>query len=228
MKENNQANAVFKIVEYDTQEYDFATIIADKIFNTQDLALFHRAYLLKTPDHNPDELISYKQNITERKYLADQAKPSGLLDLYYRFVEFVIAPLFHNNINFPAEPVFRVQMAGSSSVSAWHRDTEVTGQHNDVTVWVPFVDTQLQNTIWCETQYGRGDYQPISVKYGQALLFDSGYLSHGSVTNTSETTRMSMDFRIVPRKQGVEQPDLGILQARPENYRMRLKLPSSN
>ena len=70
------------------------------------------------------------------------------------------------------------------------------------TVWLPFVSTCDANTLWTETDYGRGDYRPVTVEYGQLLLFDGGLLSHGTVANTSGQTRVSMDLRIAPRVPG--------------------------
>jgi ectoine hydroxylase-related dioxygenase (phytanoyl-CoA dioxygenase family) len=53
--------------------------------------------------------------------------------------------------------------------------------------------------------YGRGEYTPVPVEYGQMLLFDGGLLSHGTVENTSSQTRVSMDLRFVPHGTGVLQ-----------------------
>jgi len=50
-------------------------------------------------------------------------------------------------------------------------------------------------TLWLESDYGRADYQPVPVQYGQVLIFDGGYLGHGSVANVSNMTRISLDMR---------------------------------
>jgi ectoine hydroxylase-related dioxygenase (phytanoyl-CoA dioxygenase family) len=33
------------------------------------------------------------------------------------------------------------------------------------------------------------------VRYGEVLIFDGGYLSHGTVSNQTQTTRVSLDMR---------------------------------
>lgn len=43
----------------------------------------------------------------------------------------------------------------------------------------------------------RTDAIPINLRYGQCLMFDPRIL-HGTVENTEDMTRVSMDFRIVP------------------------------
>ena len=42
------------------------------------------------------------------------------------------------------------------------------------------------NALWCEAEYGARDYRPIDLMPGEALLFDGGYLEHGSVANDTE------------------------------------------
>jgi ectoine hydroxylase-related dioxygenase (phytanoyl-CoA dioxygenase family) len=98
-----------------------------------------------------------------------------------------------------------VHLAGSPSASAWHTDQQVTGRDDQINVWLPFADTCPANTLWVETEYGRGDYRPICVRYGQMLLFDGGRLSHGTVRNDSPLTRVSMDFRFAPLVPGILQ-----------------------
>lgn len=43
----------------------------------------------------------------------------------------------------------------------------------------------------------RADTMPINMRYGQCLLFDPRTL-HGTAENVSDSTRVSMDFRIIP------------------------------
>ena len=49
---------------------------------------------------------------------------------------------------------------------------DVTGCSSLITAWIPFVDASGSNTIWVETEYGKQDYTPVPVRYGQIFLFD--------------------------------------------------------
>ncbi|MCY1004069.1 hypothetical protein OV079_00480 [Nannocystis pusilla] len=40
----------------------------------------------------------------------------------------------------------------------------------------------------------------MPVRYGQVLIFDGGYLGHGSVDNVSGVTRVSLDMRFSYKK----------------------------
>jgi ectoine hydroxylase-related dioxygenase (phytanoyl-CoA dioxygenase family) len=77
------------------------------------------------------------------------------------------------------------------------------------------VDAFDTNTIWVETDYGRGDYVPVPVSYGEILLFDGGWLLHGSVPNTTPVTRVSFDFRFAAKRADLPNRTLGVLDARP-------------
>jgi ectoine hydroxylase-related dioxygenase (phytanoyl-CoA dioxygenase family) len=66
---------------------------------------------------------------------------------------------------------------------------------DQVNFWMPFTDVDDTAALWLESCYGRGDYAPVPLRYGEVLIFDGGYLSHGSVPNRTRTTRVSLDMR---------------------------------
>jgi hypothetical protein len=53
-------------------------------------------------------------------------------------------------------------------------------------------------TVWAESRYGARDYEPVDLRYGQALLWDGGLLEHGTYPNLTDSTRVSCDFRFHP------------------------------
>lgn len=219
--------AVHKLVSYDTAKYNFAQIIAEDVFQVEDLSRLHETILQQKVDRGEEPVITYQDNMIERDILQCMEQKSRLSQVYHDFVWYAISPWFKGSMGYSGYPKFRVQMAGSPSVSKWHRDAEVTGRHDQITVWVPCVDTFDTNTLWVETEYGNQDYRPIPVKYGQALLLDSSYLWHGSVSNTTDVTRVSFDLRLNPKRlhRGAF-PDYGILSARPPGYASKLTLPT--
>lgn len=213
----------FKFVSYDVTKYCFANLFASQVFRVKNLSLLHEKILTRKRESGENSEITYEDNLAARELLKQSTAKSWFWPLYRAFAINVIAPLFGNNMTYNWPPVFRVHMANSPSVSAWHRDVEVTGRDDLITIWVPFVDTFDTNSIWVETEYGNQDYAPVEVKYGQALLFDSGYLWHGSVSNTTNVTRVSMDFRVSPKRKDLKQPDLGILSARPPGMKVKAR-----
>jgi len=206
---------VFKFVPYDTAKYAFAAALAEEVFHLSDLSRYHERFLQQKTAQGGEPVITHADNMAARELLKGLRKDSLFYGLHHAFTWNILAPLFHFKLKYTM-PYFRVQMAHSTSVSTWHRDVDVTGVSNLITAWIPFVDTSGTNTIWVEREYGKKNYEPVPVRYGEILFFDSAYLWHGSVPNESDITRMSMDIRITPLKRDVEQPDLGIFAPRPE------------
>lgn len=205
---------VLKLVSYDTAKYAFARVLAQDVFHVSDLSRYHEPLLQEKRERGDEEPFTFGDNMAARERFKGMSRESRFYKLHHAFMWNVVAPLFHYRLRHTM-PYFRVQMGHSSSVSLWHRDVDVTGNGNLVTAWIPFVDTSGSNTVWIETEYGKRDYAPVPVRYGEILFFDSAYLWHGSVPNDSDVTRVSMDIRITPMKTDVDEPDLGILAARP-------------
>jgi len=67
-------------------------------------------------------------------------------------------------------------------------DADVTGRPEQINIWLPVTDSFGANCLWVESEFGKGDHQPVPVHYGQALFFD-GFLSHGTVPNDTDTIR---------------------------------------
>ncbi|HVG22542.1 MAG TPA: streptomycin biosynthesis enzyme StrG, partial [Thermoanaerobaculia bacterium] len=200
------------LVSYDTREYDFAGSIASTVFHVDSLPLLHlAAQRRKRRPLNATDSLGYRRVLT---LLPDDAP---FYSLYTRFVWEVVAPLFHGHISYTLHPTFRVQFPRTGTISRWHRDADVTGRVEQINVWAPFVDCAGTNTIWVESHYDRQDYRPYDVRYGELLLFDGGFLAHGSVNNETETTRVSLDLRLHP----LRPTRLGswILGARPADLR---------
>jgi hypothetical protein len=210
-------------VSYDTTKYPFAKLFAEHVVHTPDLSRFHETVL----DERADKHRAYDVSLATRHRVKKVAERPWFFKLYRAFALNVIAPLFGNKMSYNWPPVFRVHLAGARSISALHRDTEVTGRHDLIAVWVPFVDAFGANSIWIETAYGNRDFAPVEVKYGQALMFDSGYLWHCSVSNSTDVTRFSMDFRVSPKRTDLDEPDLGIFTPRPKGYAAQLEPPSA-
>ena len=144
-------------------------------------------------------VLGYRDNMRLRDRLAGSTPDHPLLTLYDKLVREVVAPAFGGHISYNATPTFRVHMAGTPSVSAWHRDVDVTGRLDYLTAWLPFVDTFESNGLWLEQHYGAADYQPIPAAYGEVVIFDGALARHGSQPNRTNVSRVSLDFRFTPK-----------------------------
>lgn len=203
------------LVRYDAEQYDFAGVIAADVFGVTKLGDLHRTAGSRRGNRRG---LAVADNLAYRERLRGQSTASRFYELYARFCRCVVAPLFGGRIAHNVHPTFRVHFPGTSTVSKWHRDVDVTGRSDQINAWIPFVDVAETNTIWVESHYDQGDYAPYPVRYGEMLLFDGGFLAHGSVANATDTTRVSMDFRFAPLNAG-DRLAAAILGGRPASLR---------
>jgi len=94
-------------------------------------------------------------------------------------------------------PTLRVQPGRSQEFKRPHRDAEYGHQTGELNCWMPLTDhKRTQTTLWIESQPDRGDYKPLDITYGEIGIFHGTLCRHHVPMNTSDFTRVSMDFRI--------------------------------
>ena len=53
--------------------------------------------------------------------------------------------------------------------------------------------------IFTESEENKGDFQPIMAEYGECIEWNASFLTHGNKINRTDITRVSFDFRVIPR-----------------------------
>jgi len=118
-------------------------------------------------------------------------------EIYSSFVLNILREVVGEIAAYQSPPSFRFHYCGHGS-SVFHRDKDFGVEDGRMNVWVPLTDVWGDNSLWIENEVGAKDYQPIQMIPGQALIFDGVNLSHGSKINTTNSTRISFDFRVLP------------------------------
>ena len=129
-----------------------------------------------------------------------------LMATYQQFIAEVVAPLIEadgggsGTLYYQRDPNFRCHLPGTGHVLVHkHCDADYFHQPNEVNIWVPLSEgVHGSNTLWLESVPGRGDFRPMELRPGQALRFWAHSCEHYTVPNTTEATRVSFDFRVVP------------------------------
>jgi hypothetical protein len=178
-------------ISYDTTKYPFREIVSEMLgikVPLEDLhlveqySLFTREQDQKTKWHK-----AYYDQFLEKFY-----------PVYLELVKELKKTFNYPEIIYQKIPTFRIQLAeGNVAVGEWHKDKTYNHGVTEVNFWMPFVDTNNANSIWMESQEDKGDYRPYTVKYGEILVFSGANLYHGNKNNTSNKTRVSVDFRLV-------------------------------
>jgi ectoine hydroxylase-related dioxygenase (phytanoyl-CoA dioxygenase family) len=65
---------------------------------------------------------------------------------------------------------------------------------------LPLTEAYGTNSLWVETSISSKKFNPIKASYGDLIQFDGAKLHHGTEVNKTGQTRVSFDFRIVPKK----------------------------
>jgi hypothetical protein len=185
-------------IRYDTERFPLARAAA-KVLGVERLDQLAEAELEGKRRAGLAARLGYDDNMRLRARLAALPASHPVRLLYAQLVQRVVAPEFGGHISYNATPTFRVHMAGTPSVSDWHRDADVTKRLDYLTAWVPFVDTAESCGLWLEQHYGQADYRPVPVAYGEVVVFDGGLARHGSQPNRTGVNRVSLDFRFTPK-----------------------------
>jgi hypothetical protein len=178
------------LLEYDRDRYPFARFLREAVFGVEDLEQLHHSHWIR-----PGSPVGYHDNLRLRERMQRLPLSCGFYTIYERFVQQLVVRHFGGRLSYAQRPKMRVHLAGTGSVSRWHRDADVTGRLEQINLWLPVTDCFAGNTLWVEDDYDSGRHQPIAVRHGQALFFDGGLLSHGTVANHTACSRVSFDLR---------------------------------
>lgn len=118
----------------------------------------------------------------------------------YRYTVLDVSRSFGEEVLYQRVPTFRVALPDNLAVGAWHRDRDYGHSRHEVNVWVPLTDASGTQAVHCEAYEGADELLPLPCEVGSAIIFDGANLKHGNVVNKSGTTRVSFDFRLLPKR----------------------------
>jgi len=189
------AARVGEVIDYSTADFDFADW-ARLVLQTDDLGRLH------------ERMLGGNTQLEAARRMAVGALSDafgGIEETFHRFVATVAVGALGPLVAYQVPPVFRVQFAGASSISRMHKDRDYSPSGPDSpvlrrnrNVWVPLTPVRGGSALWVESAEDRGDFAPVSLEYGQVLVFDAMSLSHGSRVNDTGMTRVSFEFRCLP------------------------------
>lgn len=98
-----------------------------------------------------------------------------------------------------ASPVLRVVMPSAHVATNLHRDGEYGHIFEELNVWIPLSRSWGSNSLYVETFPDQGDYAPFEGDVGEAFLWWGNQCRHYADANRTDGTRVSFDFRLVPK-----------------------------
>lgn len=191
---------------FNSEIYNFREVL-QKIFSTLNLESL-------TCEENEDPINS-KYHKMYLNHLWSENSDFNML--YGKFIRDYISELFDYDFLFERNPMIRIHYKNKKSVNDFHIDSNYSFlpekifsmykksgvfnlYKNEVNFWIPMTNAYATNSLWVESESGKGDYAPIYSKYGEIIQFNGANLMHGTKINTTDTTRVSLDFRIISKK----------------------------
>ena len=121
-----------------------------------------------------------------------------LLEVFRKFVREVILPHLGCDVLFQAVPVLRCVLPGSVAPCQPHVDADYFHDASELNFWLPLTAVAGANSLYSESAPGLGDYAPFDLDYGECMRFYGNRCRHYTVANSTMTTRVSIDFRVIP------------------------------
>ena len=194
---------------YNIEKHPFKDIINDW-FNTSEL---HKLHNIKQYEHFDRE---HDQSTEWHKIFYDMIRKDKTFDkIYMEFLEENIKPRFKEEIVYQKIPTFRVHLPNNVSVGEFHKDKnyrngEWAGKVREINYYLPLTKAYDTNTIWTESEEDKGDFKPINSDYGECIEWEASKLTHGNKDNLTTETRVSFDFRVIPKSRYIDSNHLTI------------------
>ena len=119
---------------------------------------------------------------------------------YRKFAQDVVAPIVGGPIAYQCPPTLRLHFPGTRPLGTVHRDSDYDGHTGDeINFWIPVTRAFESNSLHVESAPDAGDYAPVALQVGDLLRFDGERCRHHTVANATGRTRVSLDFRVIPR-----------------------------
>ena len=186
--------------KYDTHKYNFAEMIKD-LFGVTDLQLLHK----ERKDLHPNKILIF-DNESKTKYhnkfysKMNKGWPQ-LENAYDLFIKNEITKYVQEDFIYQYMPSFRVHLPNDKAIHKWHFDSDVDHLHPEWEINFQVALTEMYDTqaTWVEAVPGLKKYMPMEMSYGEFYIFNGNKCTHGNKENISGKTRVSFDFRILPK-----------------------------
>lgn len=194
---------------YDTKEYPFKNIINNWL-DTKDLSKLHEIRQYKHFDREHDQSTQW-----HKMFYTMIRIDKTFSKVYVNFLTDIIKPRFNEEIVYQKIPTFRIHLPGNVSVGEFHKDKDYRNKEwaekvREVNYYLPLTKAYGTNTIWAESKEDKGDFKSIDSGYGECVEWEASKLTHGNKDNVTSITRVSMDFRIIPKSRYIESNHLTI------------------
>jgi hypothetical protein len=194
---------------YDIKKYPFKDIVSNWL-DTRDLHKLHEIRQYEHFDREHDQSTHW-----HKMFYMMIGIDKTFNKVYVNFLTDVIKPRFNEEIVYQKIPTFRIHLPGNVSVGEFHKDKDYRNKEwaekvKEVNYYIPLTKAYGTNTIWTESKEDKGDFKSIDSSYGECVEWEASKLTHGNKDNVTSITRVSFDFRVIPKSRYIESNHLTI------------------
>ena len=125
------------------------------------------------------------------------------VDEYKKFIRENVFSKFcdEKSLIYQTLPSFRIQYPNAKAVTTIHCDSDINHKHplGELNILIPVTEMIDTSTIWVESLPNLGDFSPVNLRPNDWILWNGNRCRHFNKVNKSKKTRISLDFRILPR-----------------------------
>tara|TARA_R100000808_G_C2090091_1_gene110818 strand:- start:19 stop:699 length:681 start_codon:yes stop_codon:yes gene_type:complete len=191
-----------KKFKYNTNQINFLNLL-ESAFNVEDLERIHEELEVSYLAPEGEAGLGNDTDSVFHKIFYKKLN-SGWLEFtecYKKFITDIIMPIMKvDKIIYQKKPSFRIQYPNSKAVTTWHYDSDELHRHPDWEINVQVALTEMKNetSTWIESVPGLRDFSPMNMTPGEFWIFNGNKCLHGNKPNTTDKTRISFDFRVIP------------------------------
>lgn len=172
-----------RIEFYDTR-YNFREPVREHL-NVYDLSRIHEL----VEDHTLVTRETDQSNPFQKKFYSIG---NDFYRVYHDFIKWFVEPLVGESVVFQKVPTFRIQMPDNKGVGAKHKDSDYSHSTDEINFVVPL--TEMKDTTAIHTADGA-----IDIRADEVLIFDGANIEHWNEINKEGYSRVSFDFRVIPK-----------------------------
>ena len=202
--------------EYNTDLYPFRQIVSEW-FDVDNISKLHEIKKYNLFDREHDQSSKWHKVFYEKI-----REDNSFNELYVKFLTDFVKPWYEEEIVYQKIPTFRVHLVGNVAVGDWHKDRDYRNldwakKVKELNYYVPLTAAYNTNTIWAETSEDKKDFEPMEANYGECIEWGASWLTHGNKVNETTVSRVSFDFRVIPKSRYIESNHLTINTKTPFN-----------
>jgi hypothetical protein len=202
--------------EYNTDLYPFRQIVSEW-FDVDNISKLHEIKKYNLFDREHDQSSKWHKVFYEKI-----REDNSFNELYVKFLTDFVKPWYEEEIVYQKIPTFRVHLVGNVAVGDWHKDRDYRNLNwakkvKELNYYVPLTAAYNTNTIWAETSEDKKDFEPMEANYGECIEWGASWLTHGNKVNETTVSRVSFDFRVIPKSRYIDSNHLTINTKTPFN-----------